>query len=211
MLAGVYQSVVIVVVFVIFYAADAWLMRRYDAVRVAGSGRSWGWVSFSTAALLVLALQPILLPGLGLHTDAAWGVLVLGLGLLLLAGGLGLHIWARVHLGQFYSERMEVQPGQGLVEDGPYACVRHPIYTSFFLCTVGLLLVNPALPTLLLALYFFWDFHRTARKEEALLSENLDGYRDYMARTPRYLPRLERALTAGRRSRSGTGSDRVRA
>ena len=211
MFAGVYQSAVIAAAFVVFYAADAWLMHRYDADRPAGSGRSWGWVLFSTLAVLILILQPILLPGLGFYTDSSWGVLLQGLGLVLLVGGLGVHGWARVHLGQYYGERLEVQPGHGLVEDGPYAYVRHPVYTSFFLCTMGLLLVNPALTTLLLALYFFWDFDRTARKEEALLSEALDGYREYAARTPRYLPRCRQMLSGGRRSRASAGSDRARA
>jgi protein-S-isoprenylcysteine O-methyltransferase Ste14 len=211
MFAGVYQSAVIAAAFVVFYAADAWLMRRYDVARVAGSGRSWGWVLFSTVAVLVLVAQPILLPGLGFQTDSTWGVVLQGLGVLLLAGGLGLHGWARIHLAQFYSERLEVQPGHELVEDGPYAYVRHPVYASFYLCSVGLLLVNPAWTTLLLALYFLWDFDRTARQEEALLSKTLAGYRDYVARTPRYLPHLAQVLGAERRSHRGAGSDRARA
>lgn len=210
MLTGVYQAAVIGAAFVVFYAADAWWMRRYDAARPAGSGRSWGWVLFSILAVLILVVQPLLLPGLALFTAAVWGALLQGLGLLLLVGGLGLHGWVRVHLGQFYSERLEVQPGHGLVEAGPYAYVRHPAYTSFYLCSAGLVLVNPSLPTLLLALYFFWDFDRTARKEEALLSENLAGYRDYAAGTPRYLPRLGQVFGAKRRFQAGAGSDGAR-
>jgi protein-S-isoprenylcysteine O-methyltransferase Ste14 len=127
-------------------------------------------------------------------------------GLMLMLAGLVLHWWARVHLGQFFGERIEYQPGQYLVESGPYAYVCHPIYTAFYLCVVGLLLVNPALTTLLVTIYFFWDFCRTAREEEALLSERLTGYEEYLARTPRYLPALGQLLgtrgssTHGRRN-----------
>jgi hypothetical protein len=44
-----------------------------------------------------------------------------------------------------------------------------------------------------------------------MLSEKLDGYRDYMARTPRYLPRFERLFESGKRSRAGTGPGGARA
>lgn len=57
---------------------------------------------------------------------------------------------------------------------------------------VGLLLINPALPTLLLTLYAMWDLTRAARQEEQLLSRELPGYTEYMARTPPFLPRLSR-------------------
>jgi protein-S-isoprenylcysteine O-methyltransferase Ste14 len=63
---------------------------------------------------------------------------------------------------------------------------------------VGLLLVNPALTTLTVTAYFFWDFPRAARREEALLSGSLPGYTEYMARTPRYLPRIRQLLEAKR-------------
>jgi protein-S-isoprenylcysteine O-methyltransferase Ste14 len=193
MFEGVFQCGVIVATFVAFYAIDFCLMRRHDRARREGSGRSWGWVLFAAIAAGVLALQPLLLPEVGLHTASAWGALGQMLGLVLIAGGLALHWWARQHLKGFYSERMEIQEGHCLVKDGPYAYVRHPIYTSFFLCAVGLLLVNPALTTALLAAYFFWDFGRTARNEESLLRANLAGYDDYMAETPAYLPNV-RAL-----------------
>jgi protein-S-isoprenylcysteine O-methyltransferase Ste14 len=194
MFRGVYQSALTLALFVAFYAVDARLMRRFDPARSQGSSRSWGWTLFSVAVALIVALQPIMLPGLGFHTDAWWGLLIQVVGLALIAGGLLLHWWARRHLRHFYSERMEFQPGQILVDTGPYAFVRHPIYTSFFLCTAGLLLVNPALPTLLLALYFSWDFPRTARKEEVLLTKELSGYEEYVAHIPPYLPRVQQIL-----------------
>jgi protein-S-isoprenylcysteine O-methyltransferase Ste14 len=209
MFSGVYQSAVILAVVAAFYTMDVWLMHRYDRARAEGSGRSWGWTLFAVFLAAVLVIQPAALPGLGLHTTAVWGLVAQAIGLGLVVAGLALHGWARVHLRQFYSERMELQQGQYLVKSGPYAYVRHPIYTSFFMCTVGLLLVNPAVTMLLVAVYFFWDFPRTARKEEALLGENLAGYRDYVARTPRYLPRLGWMRRPGRRTLFGAGSDRA--
>jgi protein-S-isoprenylcysteine O-methyltransferase Ste14 len=188
MYRGVYQSAVTLAMILAFYAGDVWLIHRFDPARAQGSSRSWTWTLFSALMALVVVIQPILLPALGFYTDAAWGRLAQGVGLALIAVGLALHWWARWHLKQFYGERVEYQQGQVLIQDGPYAYVRHPIYTSFFLCIVGLLLVNPALTTLAVTLYFFWDFPRTARKEEELLIEKLAGYEQYAARTPRYVP-----------------------
>jgi protein-S-isoprenylcysteine O-methyltransferase Ste14 len=68
--------------------------------------------------------------------------------------------------------------------------VRHPIITSFFGLVIGLFLINPAIPTLLLILYTFWDFSKAARREEILLSKSLPDYQAYLDRTPRFLPHL---------------------
>jgi protein-S-isoprenylcysteine O-methyltransferase Ste14 len=198
MFGGIYQSAVTLGMILAFYIGDVWLMRRFDPSRAEGSSRSWSWTLFSLSMAAIVVLQPVVLPWLGLHTEAAWGLWMQALGLALISSGLALHWWARWHLGQFYGERVEFQSGQHLVEGGPYAYVRHPIYTSFFLCIVGLLLVNPALTTLLVTVYFFWDFPRAACKEEVLLSQNLPGYSEYMARTPRYLPSLRQLLESKR-------------
>ena len=101
-----------------------------------------------------------------------------------------LHVWARLNLGEYYGEREEVQPAQALVFTGPYKIIRHPIYMSYFLASIGMFLINPALPTLLGVAYSFWDFPGAVRREEKLLAKELPGYADYMRTTPRFLPRL---------------------
>jgi protein-S-isoprenylcysteine O-methyltransferase Ste14 len=52
-----------------------------------------------------------------------------------------------------------------------------------------LLLVNPALTTLLMVVYVVVDFPRAARSEEELLMENLPQYASYMERTGRFWPK----------------------
>jgi protein-S-isoprenylcysteine O-methyltransferase Ste14 len=197
MLVGLYQSGVTLLLAMTFYGQDIYLIRRFDPDRVAGSARSWSWTLFAMVLAAVVVLQPVLWPELGLYTSSALGLMMQLLGLLLMTGGLALHWWARLHLRQFFGERVEFQPGQWLVESGPYAYVRHPIYTAFFLCVTGLLLVNPALTTLLVVLYFLADFSRAARQEEALLRAELPGYEAYMHRTSRYVPRLRQLLGSG--------------
>ncbi len=190
MFSGVYQSLLLLLFVLVFYTADSLLIRRYDRLRAYGSSRSWSYTALAVVAALFLIVQPVLLPGLGLRVAAWWGIVLQVLGLLLLAGGLALHWWARTHLGQFYGEREELQPGQHLVQEGPYAYVRHPLYTSYFILSGGMLLVNPSLPMLLVLAYALVDFSLATRREEKLLVESLPGYADYMARTPRFFPRL---------------------
>jgi protein-S-isoprenylcysteine O-methyltransferase Ste14 len=186
---GIFQSAVTLAALVLFYIADFFLISRYDHERRAeGSGRSWDYTLLALVLAAVLVIQPLLLPVLGLQIDARWGAWLQALGILFIAASLAVQIWARLHLRQFYAERVELQPDHYVIDTGPYAHVRHPLFTSFFLFVVGLFLVNPALPTLAVMGYAFWDFGRAAKKEEELLGQELPGYAEYMACTPRYVP-----------------------
>lgn len=194
MLLGTSQSIATLLTIILFYAMDFALIRRYDKKRQAsGSGRSWDFTFFIFLTVAVLVLQPILFPSLSFRTTQPWGLFVQILGVILILVALGLHIWSRVHLQEFYAERVEVQPEHKVINTGPYALMRHPVITSFFGIATGLFLMNPALPTLAALLYTIWDFGRAARQEEDLLTQTLPGYGDYARQTPRFLPRLRRS------------------
>jgi protein-S-isoprenylcysteine O-methyltransferase Ste14 len=51
--------------------------------------------------------------------------------------GLGFSIWARWHLGRNWSASITVKEGHELIRSGPYAWVRHPIYTGMLAGGVG--------------------------------------------------------------------------
>lgn len=193
MLSGIPQSIATVLTIILFYSMDFALIRRYDKKRQAsGSGRSWDFTFFIFVMVAVLVLQPILLPILGFHTTATWGLVIQIIGVFTILIALALHIWSRAHLQQFYAERVEVQPEHKVIDTGPYKLMRHPVITSFFGIATGLFLINPALPTLAALLYTIWDFTRAAKQEEVLLTKTLPGYAAYADRTPRFLPRLSR-------------------
>ncbi len=193
MLTGLSQSVVILLTGLVYYAVDFWLIRHYERRQEqASSARSWGYTSVMVAFWALLVVQPVLLPRLGLGTLSWGGLVVQGAGLVLIAFGLGLHWWARSHLKHFYVEDVRFQEGQYLVETGPYRHMRHPVFSSFFLVAVGMLCVNPALTTLAMVVYVAIDFSRAARKEEALLSEKLPQYAEYVEHTGRFFPKCGR-------------------
>jgi protein-S-isoprenylcysteine O-methyltransferase Ste14 len=62
---------------------------------------------------------------------------LLGVGLALFVLGLGLAVWARVYLGRNWGMPMSRKADPELVTTGPYAKVRHPIYSGIILAFVG--------------------------------------------------------------------------
>lgn len=188
MVTGLQLSLSLFLVFAIFYGMHFWLIRKYDPMREKGSSGAVMYTVVGLFVSLLLILQPAVLPILGFYTGAAWGITLQTFGLIMFFCSLLLHWWARSNLQQFFGERIEVQKGQRLIETGPYAYIRHPIYTSFFLFSFALLLLNPSIPILLLIGYTFWDFLRLVSDEEKLLGENILGYREYINRTSRFFP-----------------------
>jgi len=194
MFIGVPQAAATFLVILLFYAMDFVLIRRYDKQRQAsGSGRAWDFTLFIFLLVAILILQPIFIPGISYRTQTTWGLIVQLFGVFLILDSLALHIWSRAHLGHYYAERVEVQPGHRVINTGPYKLMRHPVITSFFGIATGLFLINPALTTLAALVYTIWDFTRAAKQEEDLLTKTLPGYADYARQTPRFLPRLSRS------------------
>ena len=190
MWTGTFQAVMTALIAVAYYAIDFALMARYDRDRPPQkSGRNWRYTLFILAIAAALICQPIIAPGLSLHIQADWAVWIQMFGIALAGLGLTIHVWARVHLGRFYAERVEVIDGHQVIDTGPYAYVRHPVILSFFLIVIGLFLINPALPTALMVIYTYGDFSGAARKEEQKLSR-LPGYSDYLLSTPRFFPNV---------------------
>ncbi len=136
MLLGIPQSIATLLTILLFYAMDFVLIRRYDRKRQAsGSGRAWDFTFFIFVMVAVLVLQPILLPGLSFTTTESWGLWIQALGVIVIIASLALHLWSRLHLQQYYAERVEVQPEHKVIDSGPYALDASPgHYLIFWNC-----------------------------------------------------------------------------
>lgn len=197
-MTGIDQTIFTLVAILVFYTMDAFFMTRFEKFRKArGSSRSYSYTILVAAMVAVLAIQPVFLPFLGLHIPGPIGLAVQIAGMLVILLAMCLHIWARWHLRQFYAERVEIQRVHYLVDTGPYSSIRHPVITSFFMFATGLLLINPAIPTLFVLGFTLWDFTRAARMEEQLLGRKLPGYQEYRQRTAAFFPRLSRGHGTG--------------
>ena len=193
MIHGYQLTIAIAIVIIVFFVLDFYYMAKYDHERKTEK-KGWGldYTLFAIAFGCILFLQPIILPKLGWTTSAFPGLLLQIFGIVLIILGFALHNWARAHLRQFYVERVEVQEQHKIIETGPYALMRHPVFTAFFLLAWGVFFLNPAITTILSLVYVLWDFSKSARQEESLLSKEVPGYSEYMAKVPRFFPRLFR-------------------
>ena len=81
-------------------------------------------------------------------------------------------------------------PEGTLVQTGPYAIVRHPIYTGGLVLVLGWALLVRGWLTLLYVLAFAALMVVKIRREERWLSERYPDYESYAARVRRLVPFL---------------------
>jgi protein-S-isoprenylcysteine O-methyltransferase Ste14 len=120
------------------YSAYWWAMSRDVKV----TERSESVVSrFARLVAIVCAIALLLLPSVPLPLlnkrflpIANW---CFWSGAAITAAGLLFSVWARRHLGKNWSQAVTVKEGHELVTSGPYAVVRHPIYTGLLLGFFG--------------------------------------------------------------------------
>lgn len=98
--------------------------------------------------------------------------------------------WARLHLGRLWSSAVTRKEGHRIVDTGPYALVRHPIYCGLLvatLATAGAIATWPALAGAACVAAGFWV---KASIEERFLAAEIgqDAYQEYRRRVPMLLP-----------------------
>jgi protein-S-isoprenylcysteine O-methyltransferase Ste14 len=103
-----------------------------------------------------------------------------------------LKTWTFHALGKNLTDTVVTREEHSLVTHGPYRLIRHPFYTSFAMDVVGVSLLAANWSFLLLgALVFGVLVVRTQQEEEKLTDRFGQEYRDYMARTGRFLPKMK--------------------
>ncbi len=137
------------------------------------------------AVAVLVVLRVLHVRGLTVHSPVLEAI-----GLALLVAGLGLAVWARVHLGRNWGMPMTERTEPELVTSGPYRFVRHPIYSGILLATIGTALAVTLywlIVFLVLATYFIYS----ARVEERLMGASFPGaYAGYREKTKMLVPFL---------------------
>ncbi|MHA2118534.1 MAG: methyltransferase family protein [Candidatus Thorarchaeota archaeon] len=99
--------------------------------------------------------------------------------------------WAHKTLGSAFSATIQTQEASVLVTKGPFARVRHPIYSSHTLFNFGLVLVSANLLILAYLLVGIPFTYKRMIKEEKNLKEDFGKkYEEYMKQTGRIFPKL---------------------
>lgn len=121
-----------------------------------------------------------------LPSAALWGCALLAI------AGLALALWARLHLGGLWSSGVTRRADHKLIDSGPYALVRHPIYAGLFLGAVALLGISGRTFAVVGFALVLVGIVLKARLEERFLREELgtDVYSAYAKRVPMLVPGL---------------------
>ncbi len=156
---------------------------RTDAPEQDPIVRLGGWLFKQRSWLpipIVFAL--VVLPMDVQHRLALWG------GVLVVALGQGIRLWAVHHIGVISRTRSErLGP---LISTGPFGHVRNPLYLGNIALWLGFTLSAGLLwlaPVVLLVLGL--EYHAIVRWEEGLLTARIgESYRSYLTRVPRWIP-----------------------
>ena len=152
----------------------------------------WFYLASSVLFFVICYLGWIPLP---LAVSPSLRAVMLGIGSILYFPGLGFALWGRLALGKnyFVSTGFGAQlfAGHRLVTSGPFAIVRHPMYTGLFLAALGSLLIYSTWTSLMLAFFAPMLSIRARREEGALAIEFGEQWREYCQHVPAYFPRFK--------------------
>ena len=111
------------------------------------------------------------------------------IGFCILAVGAVLAIWARTILGSNWSSMVTVKRDHELVRQGPYAFVRHPIYSGLLLCFAGTAIAHGEVRGLVaLAIAFLSWSYKAGLEEKFMEQEFGDEYARYKHAVKRLIP-----------------------
>jgi protein-S-isoprenylcysteine O-methyltransferase Ste14 len=98
--------------------------------------------------------------------------------------------WARIHLGRLWSGSVTRKEGHRIIDTGPYAIVRHPIYTGLIWSTLVSAVAAGTIVSLLGFGAMVLGFWLKARLEERFLVQQLgpQAYDAYCERVPMLVP-----------------------
>lgn len=182
------------------YVGDAWIFfwiwwlvasRRANKARKRES-RSGRMTQLAIAAIAVilfstskLNLGPLNRRFVPRELWSSW------LGVALTVAGVAFAIWARQHIGKYWSAAVSIVSEHRLIRTGPYARIRHPIYTGILIALVGTALAFGRYRDLVAFLIVLFGLIQKARREEAFLRDEFGGaFEEHRRATGFLLPKL---------------------
>lgn len=176
------------IVFAVYWVVGAFKTRR--TAKRESFGARYGVMALEVAGFYLLLSNDAGIGVLGQRVVARTFELRV-FGVVLLWIGIGLALWARWHLGQYWSGRITIKEGHKLIRTGPYARLRHPIYTGLILAAAGTAIEVDQWRGIAAVCVILLGFWIKGRREEALLSREFGAeFEEHRRATGFLLPRL---------------------
>lgn len=165
-----------------------------------GFGRSWlSRIGLAAVIVAIAALTGRHWTGFWTHLQY-WNPVLAAIGALVAVAATALLVWARLVLGGMWASVPLVQDEHRLVTRGPYARVRHPIYTGLLGLALGAALTygfGVWLAVLVLAVPFVL---RRVYVEDGMMARTFGAeYDAYRARVPALFPSISAARPSSTR------------
>ncbi len=161
------------------------LDRRQEGAFTLATLRPIGLVLWLGALAWMVDPDWMFWSSISLPTSLRW------IGFALMIAGSALILWTFRSLGRNLTDTVVTRREHTLVTHGPYRWVRHPLYGAAAIMVAGMSLITANwffLVAGITVLMLLVD--RTRTEEENLVRRFGDDYREYMARTGRFLPRV---------------------
>ena len=179
---------VVWIVFIVYWrirAANAKTTQRLEPA----SSRILRAVIFLIAIILLVTTR-IPVPWL-YHELWPVGFWPFWLGAAVTIAGLLFAIWARGYLGRNWSSSVTIKQGHELITTGPYAVVRHPIYTGILTGILGTAITLSQVRGFIVLVLFFIAFWLKLRMEEQWMRSQFgETYATYARQTAALVPYL---------------------
>ena len=105
--------------------------------------------------------------------------------------GTAFFVWALWSLGKNWAPSTYGRSDTSLETNGPYRIVRHPIYSGVIVFMVANAFLASNILIILFTIAILAVLYWETGKEEALLIARFGNeYREYMKRTPRFIPKM---------------------
>jgi protein-S-isoprenylcysteine O-methyltransferase Ste14 len=183
------EHVATTIIVVLWYAIGAlWLVMAFNTKKtIKRRGFTFRFV------LLVLVASFLLRSHSNVHKihEHLWApTAALGwLGVALMIVGASFGVWARFTIGTNWSGDVTLKEDHELIQRGPYALVRHPIYTALFTMLLGTALAFGQYETAVIFVVAVVVFAFKMRAEERLMTEAFpDQYPEYRQRVKAIIP-----------------------
>ena len=197
-IAGIVLLVLFYLSFVLTLADWLAALNKGQAVALLPERKGSTWPLWTQVAMVILGLAlcvPLFyylwIPLIKLSVGTAQILDVVGL-VVYLAGS-AFVLWARRTLGKMWglstSRNVRLRDDHQIIQNGPYAFVRNPMYFGWWVAMLGLLLVYPTWVVLLFLAFSVVAFIGRARREDKALQERFGAaWPEYKQRTKFLIP-----------------------